>query len=179
MTHILHIDASATLADSVSRTVGAKTVTDLAPEQTTYRDLATTPLPQVTEAWVKARLVSPDDRTAAEAEILALSDTLIAELDAADTIVIGLPLYNFGVPASLKAWMDLVARPGVTFRYTKDGPEGLLTGKTAIVVFASGGVPMGAPVDFASPHVRQFLAFIGITDVTFIDTRTPPDTAAA
>ena len=179
MSHILHIDASATLAESVSRAVGAQTVADLTPAQTTHRDLATTPLPQVTEAWVKARLVSPEDRTAAEAEVLALSDTLIAELDAADTVVIGLPLYNFGVPASLKAWMDLVARPGVTFRYTENGPEGLLKGKRAIVVFASGGVPMGAPVDFASPHLRQFLAFIGITDVTFVDARDRPAVAAA
>lgn len=179
MSHILHIDASATLTDSVSRALGAQTVTDLAPAQVTHRDLATAPLPQVNEAWVKARLVSPEDRTVEEAEVLALSDTLIAELEAADTVVIGLPLYNFGVPASLKAWIDLVARPGVTFRYTEDGPEGLLTGKSAIVVFASGGVPMGAPVDFASPHVRQFLRFIGITDVTFVDARTLPAAAAA
>ncbi|MEL6570823.1 MAG: NAD(P)H-dependent oxidoreductase [Pseudomonadota bacterium] len=179
MSNVLHIDTSATLTGSVSRAVSAKTVKDLTPQQSTHRDLAGTPLPQVSEAWVKARLVAPEDRTAEESEILALSDTLIAELAAADTIVIGLPLYNFGVPASLKAWMDLVARPGVTFRYTENGPEGLLKGKKAIVVFASGGVPMGAPVDFASPHLRQFLGFIGITDVTFVDTRALSEPAAA
>ena len=96
---------------------------------------------------------------------LALSDQLIRELQDADTIVIGAPIYNFGAPASLKAWMDLVARPGVTFRYTPDGPEGLLTGKKAIVTVASGGVPVGSDIDFLSSHLKFFLGFIGITDV--------------
>ena len=92
----------------------------------------------------------------------------MAELQAADTIVIGTPIYNFTSPASLKAWMDLVARPRVTFHYTENGPEGLLSGKKAIIAVASGGVPIGSDMDFLTPHLRHFLGFIGITDVEFV-----------
>ena len=179
MSHVLHINASATLTNSVSRTATDHIIANLAPTEITSRDLAKTPLPQVDEAWVNARLVPADDRSETDTDILSLSDRLIAELKAADTVVIGLPLYNFGAPASLKAWMDLVARPGVTFRYTEDGPIGLLTGKKATVVYAAGGVPMESEMDFASPHLRVFLGFIGITDVTFVDAKTLPEMAAA
>ncbi len=167
MTHILHIDASATSSGSQSRAASAALVQSLDPQTVIYRDLTANPLPFVTEDWVKARLVPADARTDAENAALALSDTLIAELQAADTIVIGMPLYNFGMPANLKAWIDLIARPQVTFRYTENGPVGLLEDKTAHVAFASGGVPMAAPADFATPHMRVVLNFIGITDVTF------------
>lgn len=176
MSHVLHIDASSTLAASQSRTAGAAIVESLAAQSVTHRDLATTPLPLITEAWVNARLVPAEKRAAQEDEVLALSDTLIEELMAADTVVIGMPLYNFGMPAALKAWIDLIARPRVTFQYTEGGPVGLLKGKKAIVVFASGGVPMGAPVDFATPHLKQVLNFIGISDVEF---RVASDVAAA
>jgi FMN-dependent NADH-azoreductase len=97
---------------------------------------------------------------------LALSDTLIEELEAADTIVIGMPIYNFGMPAALKAWIDLMARPKVTFAYTESGPVGLLNDKRAIVAVASGGVPVDSPADFATPHLRQVLRFVGIDDIT-------------
>ncbi len=179
MTHVLHIDASATLTGSRSRALGAQTVDDLAPTQRTYRDLAATPLPQIDETWVTARLVAPEERSAAQNDALALSDSLIAELEAADTIVIGLPVYNFAAPAGLKAWMDLVARPGVTFRYTENGPEGLLNGKRAIIVYASGGVPLDSPMDFATPHLRHFLQFLGVSDITVVDAKTAPAAAAA
>ena len=93
---------------------------------------------------------------------------MIEELKSADTIVIGVPIYNFGIPARLKAWIDLVARAGVTFRYTEAGPQGLLENKRAIIATASGGVPVGSPADFATTYLKQVLAFIGITDVTII-----------
>lgn len=178
MTHILHIDASANLTTSVSRAASAKVV-EAQGGTRTYRDLAADPLPQIDEAWADARLTDPATRSAEDAERLALSDTLIAELQAADTIVIGAPLYNFGAPASLKAWMDLVARPGVTFRYTANGPEGLLKGKKAIVTVASGGVPVGSDVDFLSSHLRFFLGFIGITEVEILPAKDFVDAAAA
>jgi len=96
-----------------------------------------------------------------------IANEIVAELEAADTIVIGTPIYNFAAPATLKAWMDLVARPRVTFHYTSDGPVGRLTGKRAIVVVASGGVKIGSPADHLTPHLKLFLGFIGITDVEF------------
>ena len=90
------------------------------------------------------------------------------EIKAADVVLIGLPIYNFGVPAALKAWIDLVARAGVTFRYTESGPVGLLAGKRAIVTVASGGTEAGSDIDFATPYIRHALKFIGITDVLFV-----------
>jgi len=167
MPHILHIDASANTTTSISRAASAKLVADLG-GTVTHRDLARDPLPQIDGAWADARLTDPDTRSAKDAARLAQSDMLIAELQQADTIVIGTPLYNFGAPAALKAWMDLVARPRVTFKYLPDGPVGLLDGKKAIVAVASGGVPIGAPVDFLTPHIKVFLGFLGITDVDVV-----------
>jgi hypothetical protein len=92
----------------------------------------------------------------------------VAELKAADTLVIGLPIYNFGVPAALKAWVDQVARAGVTFKYSEYGPKGLLEGKRAIVAVASGGTEAGSDIDFATGYIRHVLGFIGITDVEFV-----------
>ena len=112
--------------------------------------------------------IFPTERSAEDAERLKLSDELVAEAAAADVIVIGTPIYNFAAPAALKAWMDLVARPRETFRYTENGPEGLLTGKKAIITVASGGVPVGSDYDFLTPHLRFFLGFIGVTDVEFV-----------
>ncbi|SMX43583.1 FMN-dependent NADH-azoreductase [Octadecabacter ascidiaceicola] len=178
MTHTLHIDASANTETSISRAASAKLVADLG-GTVTIRDLATTPLPQIDGAWAVSRLVDPDNQSDEDKDRLALSDSLIAELQAADTIVIGTPIYNFAAPASLKAWMDLVARPRVTFRYTENGPEGLLSGKKAIVAVASGGVAIGTPADFLTPHLRFFLSFIGITDVEFVAAKDIASAAAA
>ncbi|MEO0358708.1 MAG: NAD(P)H-dependent oxidoreductase [Pseudomonadota bacterium] len=172
MSHILRVDSSAATATSASRKMTDSIIQTLAPSQTTVRDL-NDPLPQITGEWAAARLVPAADRTPAETEILSLSDTLVAELMAADTLVIGMPMYNFGIPASLKLWIDLIARPKLTFEYTPGGPNGLVTGKRAIVAAASGGVPLGAPVDFATPHLKQVLTFIGITDITVIDAKDP------
>ena len=165
---VLHLDSSARFTDSASRSLSAGVVAHLGAASVIRRDLAADPLPQIDETWIAANFTPADIRTDAQTQALTLSDTLVEELKAADTIVIGLPVYNFSAPASLKAWIDLVARAGLTFQYGENGPEGLLTGKRAIVAYASGGVPMGSPVDFASTYLRQVLGFIGITDVEFV-----------
>ena len=165
---ILHIDSSANLTSSVTRGLTAAVLAKLGDAEVITRDLAKEPLPQITEAWIAAREVPTADRSAEQNALLAQSDALIEELRAADTIVIGAPMYNFSVPASLKAWIDLVARQGETFRYTETGPEGLLEGKRAIVALASGGVPAGSDMDFSTGYLKLFLGFIGITDVTII-----------
>jgi FMN-dependent NADH-azoreductase len=168
MTHtLLRIDASARRDGSTSRTLTDQVIDHLAPVETLTRDLADG-LPLIDETWIGANFTPADQRSPEQAEKLALSDALIAEITAADTLVIGVPIYNFGVPAALKAWIDQVARAGVTFRYTDTGPQGLLTGKRAIVVVASGGTEVGSAIDFASGYMRHVLGFIGITDVTFV-----------
>lgn len=125
-------------------------------------------LPLASENWIGANFTPEDQRTEEQRDILALSDTLIAEISSADTIVIGLPVYNFSVPASLKAWIDLITRVGLSFEYTETGPRGLLTGKRAIVAYVSGGTQLGSDMDFASGYIRHILGFIGITEIEFI-----------
>ena len=169
MSTLLHIDASVDLETSASRAASARLVADLAPSRVIRRDVASDPLPQIDGAWATARLVPANQASAHERATLALSDALVEELEAADTIVIGLPIYNFGMPASLKAWVDLVARPRRTFRYSANGPEGLLRGKRAIIAVASGGTRVGSATDFASTHLAQVLRFLGIEDVTVRD----------
>jgi FMN-dependent NADH-azoreductase len=134
----------------------------------TTRDLAANDLPFVSAERFAAGLTPAADRTTQQAELAAIADTLIAELLAADTIVIASPVYNFGPPASLKAWADLVARAGTTFHYTANGPEGLLTGKKAYLAIATGGTPVGAEFDFMSRWLTFFLGFLGITDVEIV-----------
>ncbi len=168
MTQILHLDASAHRSSSASRKASAKIAAELG-GSVVYRDLDAAPLPFITGDWADARLKAPDTRTPQDTELLSFSDTLIAELQNADTLVIGTPVYNFAAPATFKAWMDLVARPGVTFSYTTEGPKGLLTGKNAIVAVASGGTAIGSAYDHLTPHLTLFLGFIGITDVEFRD----------
>ena len=169
-TNILRIDASARTQGSVSRDLNDRIIArfeNAGDVNTVTRDL-TSSLPQIDENWIGANFTPADDRTAEQSETLALSDTLIDEIKAADVLVIGLPIYNFGVPASLKAWIDLVARAGVTFQYSAYGPKGLLEGKRAIVSVASGGTEMGSDIDFATGYLRHVLGFIGITDVVFV-----------
>ena len=168
---VLHIDASGSTSGSATRAATAKLVSDLSPASVIARDLTATPLPHVNDTWIASRLVAQDSQSTEDRNVLALSDTLVAELNAADTIVIGLPVYNFGMPAALKAWVDLVARPKVTFAYTESGPAGLLKGKRAIVAVASGGTEIDGPGDYATPHLRKVLAFLGITDVTVVSAK--------
>lgn len=131
------------------------------------RDLASG-IPHVDQEWIDANFTAADDRTDLQAEKLRFSDSLVAELHASDVIAIGMPIYNFGIPAALKAWIDLIARARLTFRYTENGPVGLLTGKKVFLVIASGGVQVDSVVDFATPYMRQALRFVGITDVQVI-----------
>ncbi|MFN7166832.1 MAG: FMN-dependent NADH-azoreductase [Pannonibacter sp.] len=168
---ILKIDASARKAGSMTRELTDTLVTrllDTHPSAGVLTRDVSAGLPVVDEAWVGANFTDPAERSSEQKLKLALSDTLVAELKAADVLVIAAPIYNFGIPASLKAWVDLVARARETFRYTENGPEGLLKGKKAYVVVASGGVPVNSAVDFATPYLKQVLAFIGITDVSVI-----------
>ncbi len=168
MSHsILRIDASLRREGSISRDLTAHIVNRLKGERVKTRDLAEG-LPLIDEAWTQANFTPAADRTNEQKQALALSDQLVAEIQSVDTLVIGLPIYNFGVPAALKAWIDHVARAGVTFRYTENGPEGLLSGKRAIVAVASGGTKAGSEIDFASTYIRHVLGFIGITDVEFV-----------
>lgn len=164
---ILHIDSSARTQGSVSRDLSAQVVKRL--EGDVIRRDVSTGLPVISEAWVGANFTPAADRTDAQREVLTQSDALVAELEQADTVVIGTPIYNFAVPASLKLWIDLVARAGRTFKYTENGPVGLLEGKKAIIVVASGGTQAGSEIDFATGYLRHVLGFIGIKDVTFIE----------
>lgn len=166
---ILRIDASARIEGATSRALIDRLIAGLGPGQAVLRRDLADPIPQIDAAWIAANGTPEAERTDAQRRALALSDRLVAELDAAALIVIGLPVYNFGVPAALKAWIDQVCRARRTFRYTPDGPEGLLTGKRAIVIYVAGGTRMGSDIDFASGYLRHVLGFIGITDVTFVD----------
>ena len=131
------------------------------------RDLASDPVPHLTAERFQAFLSQPDARTAEQRALTAYSDALIAELQNADTIVFAVPMYNFSVPSTLRAYFDHIARAGVTFRYTSNGPEGLLKGKKAYVFITRGGIYSNA-VETQTPYLKQFLGFIGITDVQFV-----------
>lgn len=122
----------------------------------------------VDQDWIFANFTSADDRSTAQKQRLVESDKLVRELEAASTIVISMPIYNFGPPAVLKAWIDQVARSGRTFQYSPDGPVGLLQDKKAYLVVASGGTEIGSAIDFATDYMKHTLGFIGITDVTVI-----------
>jgi len=139
------------------------------PEATlTVRDLILTPHPGLDESALRALFTPAEHRTPEQAARVALDDGLIAELLAADVIVLGVPMYNFGVPSQLKAWFDAIARAGVTFRYTEKGPMGLIEGKTVYAVLTRGGMHRGQPTDNVAPYLRVMLGFLGMTDVHFI-----------
>ena len=132
------------------------------------RDLASQPVPHLTAERFQALNTPVEQRTLEQQRVVTESDALIDELKRADVIVIGLPMYNFGVPSTLKAYFDHIARGGVTFRYTAEGPEGLLKDKKAYVFATRGGRYAGTPADLQTADVRQFLGFIGIHDVEFV-----------
>lgn len=171
MSKILHITASIRGAESVTRNLSTRLAERLAARHGTQvitRDLAANDLPFLTASRFAANLTAREERSREQAELAAIADELIAELQGADIIVLGIPIYNFGVPATVKAWADLVARAGSTFKYTESGSVGLLANKKAYLTVASGGTPVGSEIDFMTPWLKFFLAFIGITDVTTI-----------
>lgn len=168
---VLRVDSSGRQQNSTTRELTDALIQQLSSQgrqlQVTTRDVAPG-LPVVNEDWINANFTDPAQRSAAQQAVLAPSDALVQELIDSDVLVIGAPLYNFGIPAALKAWIDLIARARLTFRYGENGPVGLLTGKQAFVILASGGTALGSEQDFASAYLRHVLAFVGITDVQFI-----------
>jgi FMN-dependent NADH-azoreductase len=170
--NILQINASARREGSNSTRVANTIVAQLRARnpmaQVTIRDLAITPHPLLDERALGALFTPADQRSPEQAERVALDDALIAEIQQHDTIVLGVPMYNFGVPAQLKNWIDAIARAGVTFRYSEQGPEGLLTGKTVYVALARGGRYRNTPNDSQVPYLKTVLGFLGMTDVRFI-----------
>ncbi|MEM6621713.1 MAG: NAD(P)H-dependent oxidoreductase [Pseudomonadota bacterium] len=168
MTKVLRIDASMRHDGSMTRALTDQVIEKLGARSVTVRDLAKTGPNFVDGAWIGANFTDSDARDQAQKDQLAQSEMLIAEIRDADVLVIGVPIYNFGVPAALKAWIDQICRARETFRYTDNGPEGLLQGKRAILVTASGGVPVDSPVDFATPYMRHVMNFIGIQDVQVV-----------
>ena len=168
---ILRIDSSAKTETSVSRRLTDRIIDGLKTNgkslNVTVRDLNES-LPQVNTAWIEANNTASDDQTDEHKKTLELSNRLVREIEVADTLIVGVALYNFSITASLKLWIDLVCRARKTFAYVDGSPKGLMTGKKAIICFASGGTPFGSDIDFASGYLRHILGFIGITDVTFI-----------
>jgi len=169
--NILQINSSARGEASHSTRLANRIVQRLRgayPDATvTVRDLGVKPHPVLDEAALGALLTPVSERTPEHTARLALDDALIAEIQAADFVVLGAPMYNFGVPASLKNWIDAIARAGVTFRYT-DGPEGLLKGKKVFVATTRGGKYRDTPADSQVPHLKTVLGFLGMTDVVFV-----------
>ena len=176
MKNILLIQSSPRGIESLSQQVAHSIVKDL---QTRYpeanvvvRDLAENPPPHVGRDFVSGLHAQPDQLTREQSVAVALSDSLIAELSAADALVFAVPMYNFGLPSTLKAWIDHVVRAGRTFAFSPNGVEGLVKGKRAILVLARGGVYSEGPYkpfDFQEPYLRAVLGFIGITDVEVVD----------
>ena len=169
--NILQINSSARTQGSQSTVLANELTARLLavnPSATvTLRDLAVTPHPVLDEAALHALFTPADARTPAQTERAALDDALIAEIQAADAVVLGVPMYNFGVPAQLKNWIDAIARVKVTFAYTDKGPQGLLTGKKVYVALTRGGQYRNTPADTQVPYLKTVLGFLGMTDVEF------------
>ena len=169
---ILRIDASMRRQKSVSRMLADEMVAALGARRSSVnvinRDLAAG-IGIVNAAWIEAERTSEENRTSDQRALLTQSDALVAELQAADDIVIATPIYNFSVPAALKAWIDLICRDKITFVYDNDSPRGLLSNKRATVIVTSGGTLAGKDIDFTTSYIQHILGFIGVDDVTIID----------
>lgn len=171
--NILKIDASASGPLSVTRELTSKILEKVRAEtpegKTVTRDLSQEPaLPFLSPDLVAAFFTPSNERSDEQRQQLNTSDALLKELKQADTIIMGVPMYNFSVPAVLKAYIDQIARVGETFKYTDQGPVGLLEHKKALVAIATGGTPIGSSYDFVKPYLETVLGFIGITDVQFV-----------
>ncbi len=169
--NILRIDASASASTSNSKKLGDELIARLEEVyiNTTVqqRDL-NRDLYFIDESWVGANFTPDDQRSENQKQQLIFSDRLIDEIKRADHIVLTTPMYNFGIPSSLKAWIDLICRAGVTFRYTADGPVGLVGNKQVDIIITTGGVPLQSPLDFVSGYLKQVFRFIGIDNVNII-----------
>jgi FMN-dependent NADH-azoreductase len=176
MPTLLHIDSSPAYGRSVSRELTAAFVSEWKAShpdgKVIERDLNATPLSPVTGEWIAAAYTPPQARTPEQQELLSFSDSLLAELEEADEYVIGAPMHNFGVPSVLKLWIDQIARVGRSFSYTERGPKGLILGKKATFIIATGGIydaqTQMASFNFVEPYLRSVFAFIGVTNTTFI-----------
>src|SRR6202789_3719445 len=176
MTRLLHIDSSPLYGRSVSRELTAMFVTEWKAShpngEVVYRDLNAIAIPPVSAEWVGAVYTPEDARTPLQKQLLSLSDSLVAELEQADEYVIGVPMHNFGVPSALKLWIDQIARVGKTFAYTGRAPKGLLVGKKATFLIATGGIydaqTQMASFNFVEPYLRSVFGFLGVTDATFL-----------
>lgn len=169
---ILQVNASARSEGAVSTRLAGEIVARLVLQhpgaEVLVRDLAQTPHPPLDDAALGALFTPEAERTPEQAARVALDDSLIAEVQAADVLVLGMPMYNLGVPAQFKHWIDAIARARVTFRYTERGPEGLLTGKKVYVALARGGRYRGTDADTQVPYLRAILSFLGMSDIEFI-----------
>ncbi len=176
MPTLLHVDSSPLYSRSVSRQLTDAFVTQWKlshPEgKVIERDLNATQLPPITEEWVNAVYTPQEARTPQQIELLSLSDSLLAELEQADEYVFGVPMHNFGVPSALKLWIDQIARVGRTFSYADGKPKGLLIGKKATFIIATGGIydahTQMASFNFVEPYLRTLFGFLGVTDATFL-----------
>ena len=176
--HILQLDSSSQnehsktrkLTAEVSAAIKENLISKQMDTSLIERDL-THKLPLIDGEWMQANFTPAEQKTPSQIETLAFSDQLIAALNQANHLVIGVPAYNFNIPVALKSWIDLILRAKVTFQYTENGPEGLVTPKKVYLVYASGGTPMGSAIDFATPYLIHVLSFIGLNDVTLIDSK--------
>jgi FMN-dependent NADH-azoreductase len=176
MPTLLHIDSSPLYGRSVSRQLTGAFVTQWQssnPEGTVvYRDLSATQIPPVDAEWVGAVYTPEGARTPQQKELLTLSDSLLAELEQADEYVFGVPMHNFGIPSVLKLWIDQIARVGKTFSYADGAPKGLIIGKKATFIIATGGIydaqTKMASFNFVEPYLRSVFGFLGVTDITFL-----------
>lgn len=168
---VLHIDSSLQGRNSTSSQLAEKIINKLdvnIPLEVTYRDLNAETIPHLTEARFAAFHTPEADRNPTQQADVALSDKLIDELSGSDVLIIGVPMYNLGVPSTLKSWIDHIARAGKTFAYTANGPQPLLPMPKTYVVATRGGIYANTPADTQTPWLKQVLGFIGITDVEFI-----------
>lgn len=178
MSTLLHIDSSPLYGRSVSRQLTSAFVTEWKsshPQGTVIdRDLTATAIPPINAEWIGAAYTPEEARTPEQKQLLALSDKLLLELELSDEYVVGVPMHNFGVPSVLKLWIDQIARVGRTFAYMDGAPKGLIAGKKATFIIATGGVydaqTRMASFNFVEPYLRSVFGFIGVTDATFLTT---------
>lgn len=172
MTRILHIDSSLFSAGGVSSTLANRFVEELRTREplveVTRHDLGAEGIPHLDGVRLRAIATPEEQRDPQQRAIATYADDLIRELQQADILVLGVPMYNFAIPSTLKAWFDYIARAGITFRYTETGPEGLLKGKRAYVFTSRGGLHAGKETDSQTPFIRTMLGFLGISDVEFV-----------